>query len=320
MSAEQTERSSAGKEIESSSEAEFSFGFEVSTGSIADLFEEVAGSLGFEMIEKELQHATAIKQTRKSLLQYLDCFNWVSEGAMTALKLTVHTSEKNSLRIVRLKGLIGSKREVRGFVEAFRARSEALVRELPFQLEESEQMLEEPDNPFHLEACAAYMFHKILSNEKYGIGNVVGLALKNYANDYSDVEKAVQLLPLPMKSAMYFAADAGRSCGRQWTTSTRTSTWAAKRWRRSCPTAAFRSSGTCSTASRACWRRSTRTARASRTRSSRRSGRASSRRSGSRTCSRRSTWSGTTGSSRRGRRARRQAWWRAWWGGASCAP
>lgn len=71
---------------------------------------------GFEMIEKELQHATAIKQIRKSLLQYLDCFNWVTEGSMTALKLTIHTSEKNSLRIVRIKGLIGSKREVKAFV------------------------------------------------------------------------------------------------------------------------------------------------------------------------------------------------------------
>jgi hypothetical protein len=39
---QQTDRSSHGKEIESSSEAEFSFGFEVSTGSIVDLFEEVA--------------------------------------------------------------------------------------------------------------------------------------------------------------------------------------------------------------------------------------------------------------------------------------
>lgn len=47
------------------------------------------------------------------------------------------------------------------------------------------------------------MFHKILSNEKYGIGNVVGLALKNYVNDFSDVEKAVKAVPLPMKSAMY---------------------------------------------------------------------------------------------------------------------
>ena len=62
------------------------------------------------MIEKELSHATAIKQSKRSLLQYIDCFNWLSEGAMTALKLSLCTSEKNSLRIVRIKGLIGSKR------------------------------------------------------------------------------------------------------------------------------------------------------------------------------------------------------------------
>lgn len=46
------------------------------------------------------------------------------------------------------------------------------------------------------------MFHKLLSNEKYGIGNMVGLALKTYINDYSDVEKAVKALPMPMKVAM----------------------------------------------------------------------------------------------------------------------
>ena len=54
---------------------------------------------------------------------------------MTALKLTIHTSEKNSLRIVRIKGLIGSKREVRAFVEAFKTKSEILVKELPFQID-----------------------------------------------------------------------------------------------------------------------------------------------------------------------------------------
>lgn len=94
------------------------------------------------MIEKELQHATAIKQMRKSFLQYLDCFNWVTEGTMTAIKLTVHTSEKNSLRICRFKGLVGSRKEVRAFIEAFRQRSQALLRDQPFHMEEGEQMLD----------------------------------------------------------------------------------------------------------------------------------------------------------------------------------
>ena len=44
------------------------------------------------MIEKELQHATAIKQVKRSLLNYIDCFNWVSEGNMTAIKMTIQVN------------------------------------------------------------------------------------------------------------------------------------------------------------------------------------------------------------------------------------
>lgn len=69
---------------------------------------------------------------------------------MTAIKLSIHTSEKNSLRVCRLKGLVGSKKEVKHFIDVFRVKSQALTRQLPFHMEESEQMLDEPDNPFHL--------------------------------------------------------------------------------------------------------------------------------------------------------------------------
>lgn len=62
------------------------------------------------MIEKELNHSTAIKQVKRSLLHYIDCFNWMSEGNMTAIKITLHTSEKSSTRICKIKGLIGSKK------------------------------------------------------------------------------------------------------------------------------------------------------------------------------------------------------------------
>lgn len=44
------------------------------------------------MIEKEILHATAIKQVKKNFLHYLDCFNWVTEGNMTAIKLTIQVS------------------------------------------------------------------------------------------------------------------------------------------------------------------------------------------------------------------------------------
>lgn len=46
------------------------------------------------------------------------------------------------------------------------------------------------------------MFHKILSNEQYGIGSVLMKSLKNYQNSYSDVEAAIKQMPLPMKSAV----------------------------------------------------------------------------------------------------------------------
>lgn len=49
------------------------------------------------------------------------------------------------------------------------------------------------------------MFHKILSNEQYGIGNLLSRSLKDYTHSFSDVEKSVKLLPLPMKNAMYLS-------------------------------------------------------------------------------------------------------------------
>jgi hypothetical protein len=116
------------------------------------------------MIEKELHHSTAIKQVKRSLLHYLDCFNWVTDGNMTAIKLAIHTSEKNSTRVCKLRGLVGSRKEVRHFIDTFRIKSAVLIKQQPFYMEENEQILDEPENPFHLEACAAYMFHKILSN------------------------------------------------------------------------------------------------------------------------------------------------------------
>ena len=76
-----------------------------------------------------------------------------------------------------------------------------MAKEQPSYADDNEQILDEPDNPFHLEACAAYMFHKILSNEQYGIGSTMAQSIKSFANCYSDVEKSVKMLPAPMKSA-----------------------------------------------------------------------------------------------------------------------
>jgi hypothetical protein len=83
------------------------------------------------MIEKELLHSTAIKQVKKSFLHYIDCFNWVTEGGMTAIKMTIHVSEKNSTRICRIKGLVGSKKEVKMFIDTFRSKSIELAKLYP---------------------------------------------------------------------------------------------------------------------------------------------------------------------------------------------
>lgn len=86
------------------------------------------------MIERELTYSTAIKQVKKSFLQYLDCFNWVSDGNMTAIKLTLYTSEKNSLRICKIRGLIGSKKEVKHFIDTFKIKSEIMIKQQPFHI------------------------------------------------------------------------------------------------------------------------------------------------------------------------------------------
>jgi len=46
------------------------------------------------------------------------------------------------------------------------------------------------------------MFHKILSNEQYGIGNILARSIKDYTHTFADVEKSVHIIPLPMKNAV----------------------------------------------------------------------------------------------------------------------
>ena len=44
------------------------------------------------------------------------------------------------------------------------------------------------------------MFHKILSNEQYGVGSILKNSLKNYKNKFSNIEMSAKMLPLPMKN------------------------------------------------------------------------------------------------------------------------
>lgn len=63
-------------------------------------------------------------------------------------------------------------------------------------------MLEQQTNPFYLESCAAYMFHKILSNKNYGLGSMIHNQINHFNNLHEEVEKAVESLPAPMKEAV----------------------------------------------------------------------------------------------------------------------
>lgn len=64
----------------------------------------------FNLIESEQNHATAIKHAKKSFMQLIDCFNWWTQGNVTAVKMTISTREKDSKRVCRIRGLIGSKK------------------------------------------------------------------------------------------------------------------------------------------------------------------------------------------------------------------
>ncbi len=44
------------------------------------------------------------------------------------------------------------------------------------------------------------MFHKILSNDQYGIGSILKNSLSNYKNKFSNIEAASKKLPLPMRN------------------------------------------------------------------------------------------------------------------------
>lgn len=68
----------------------------------------------------------------------------MSEGNMTAIKMTIHVSEKNSTRKCKIKGLVGSKKEVKHFIDTFKSKCKELTRLFPNSFEENEQILDEP--------------------------------------------------------------------------------------------------------------------------------------------------------------------------------
>ena len=89
------------------------------------------------------------------------------------------------------------------FIEKFRIRSQALAasKHLPLAGEEELESGEHQTNPFYLESCASYMFHKILSNEKYGLGSTLHSSINNFKAEFKGGAKW-ELLPMPMKKAV----------------------------------------------------------------------------------------------------------------------
>jgi hypothetical protein len=67
------------------------------------------------MVEAEQTYAMAVKNAKKNFIQLLDCFNWWTESNLTAVKMTIHTSEKDSKRRCKIRGLVGSRKEVIDF-------------------------------------------------------------------------------------------------------------------------------------------------------------------------------------------------------------
>ena len=57
---------------------------------------------------------------------------------MTAIKFGIQVSEKNSTRVCRIKGLVGSKKEVKMFIDTFKSKSAELAKLHPVSFDESE--------------------------------------------------------------------------------------------------------------------------------------------------------------------------------------
>ena len=68
-----------------------------------------------------------VKQKKRRLLDIINCLNFGGdEEGVTAVKIIVKTNEAKSVRVARLRGLVGSKDEVKRFLDEFRIKSKAL--------------------------------------------------------------------------------------------------------------------------------------------------------------------------------------------------
>lgn len=65
---------------------------------------------GFNLIEEESSHATMVKQKKQRFLDLFNCLNFGgSEDNVTAVKIMVRTNEAKSVRVAKLRGLVGAR-------------------------------------------------------------------------------------------------------------------------------------------------------------------------------------------------------------------
>lgn len=82
---------------------------------------------GFNLIEEETNHATMVKQKKRSILDLINCLNFGgSDEGVTAVKIQVKTNEAKAVRVAKLRGLVGAREQVKRFLDEFKNKSKAL--------------------------------------------------------------------------------------------------------------------------------------------------------------------------------------------------
>lgn len=83
------------------------------------------------------------------------------------------------------------------------------------------------------------MFHKILSNEKYGIGNFLHVSIEKFNEEFKDYQKSIKLLPLPMKKAVYIIPNSDQLQKKLYPTYIKISILEDMKWNKLCHIAEF---------------------------------------------------------------------------------
>ncbi|KRX10706.1 hypothetical protein PPERSA_08701 [Pseudocohnilembus persalinus] len=181
----------------------------VSSSQITREFLTLAEQMGYEAIENEKDQILVIKKNQFTLKQYLlSCMLKQFETSnVSAIKIHVKTNQNQCNRKVSVKGLKGSPQINGQLVNAFKNFIEKqkqnnlnntqddpsydLAFNQPEPQEEEDEEEVHNNSPYTLESTANFMFHKILSASKYGIGQKIVVFLNNFEQKYN--QKDVQI-------------------------------------------------------------------------------------------------------------------------------